>query len=326
MRTPGAVTWRRLSRGQQMVVMAVVIGLVLGLLVAPFAYEAAVQPAPDRIAIVPIAGVMDGANAADVTQRLIEVRNDRSVDAVVLVVNSPGGLATAGEEIYQQVKRTSDEKPMVAVVDSVAASAGYKAVLPADEIYAKPASTVGSVGVILQPPPPTGPIDGVITSGPDKIGGQDVRGYEHSTAVIAAAFSEVVMDHRGDSLELTREEVEHARIYSGLEGAQLGWIDGIADIQGAIQAAADLAELDSYVVTALPYRTEIAFLDRSTYAAADQPEQRLMTIDELVSPAEDRVLPEIYMLPATAFSSQSAATIAETNTSMVGSGGASDGE
>lgn len=325
MRTPGVVTWQRLSRGRRMVLVALVLGLAVGLLVAPFAYDAAVQPDPDRVAIVPIAGTMDGQNAADVTQRLTEVRQDRSVDAVVLVVNSPGGLSTAGEEIYQQVQRTAEEKPMVAVVDSVAASAGYKAMLPADEIYAKPASTVGSVGVILQRPEPVGPIDGVITSGPDKIDGQDTRGYEYSAEMIGAAFSDTVMDHRGDQLELTREEVEHARIYSGIEGERLGWVDGISDIQGAIQAAADNAELDEYTVRTYPYRVEVAFLDRSTYAAANQPEQRMITIDELVTPEADRVLPEVYMLPATAFPAGEVENDTTVNVTVV-EGGEHDGE
>lgn len=325
---PGIGRMRSLSAGRKVVIVALVLGLAFGLLIAPLAFEATVETSPDRIAVVPIVGVMDGSNTQDVTRRLTRARQDPSIDAVVLFVDSPGGLAVAGEEIFMQVERTAQEKPVVATVGLRAASAGYKAMLPAEEIYVKPASSVGSVGTILLRPEPVDPVDRLIESGPQKFDGDTPRGYEYNVQMIGQSFSRTVMEYRGDRLELTRAELEHARIYNGIEGVELGLVDGISDTQGAIQAAAELAELDSYDVTVMEYETEVRFLDRAAYTASTQPNKSMVTIDELVDPDGGEVVPTALMLPSAAISDL---VVAEANATPVNAstedpGGDSDAE
>lgn len=326
---PGVETYRSLTGLQQVLLLAIVIGLVVGLAVAPFAWQATVEDRPDRVAVIPIVGVMDGSNTQDVVERLTRARQDPSIEAVVLLIDSPGGLAVDGEEIFLQVDRTAQEKPVVAAVNLQGASAGYKAMLPADEIIVKPASSVGSVGTILVRPQPIDPIEGVIETGPQKVDGDSPRGWEYRTQMVGNAFTDAVMEYRGEDLEITREEVAHARIYSGVEAVHLGLADDIGDLQSAVQIAADNAGLDGYEVTRMDYDTEVRFLDRAAYTASTQENKSMVTMEELVDTDGGEVVPTVLMLPEAALadlSSPEEDNVSRTNQSAVSHGGDENGD
>lgn len=304
MDTPGTAAYRSLTPGRRALVIALVLGLTVGLGAAPFAYEATVQPSPDRIAVVPIVGTIDGQNAADVSQRLTEARLDPGVDAVVLVINSPGGIAVSGEEIFMQVDRTAQEKPVIAVSDALAASAGYKVALPADEIHVKPHTIVGSIGTIFVRPDGVDPSEPIIHTGPRKLDLDTARGHEYSTELAGASFVDAVMRYRGDALAIDETELAHARVYSGVEAVQYGIADEISDYQGAIQAAADRAGIESYEVQVMDYETEVRFLDRTNFAQATQENKTMIEVDHLVDAQEDRIVPQALMLPYAAVAGQ----------------------
>ena len=315
MQSPGRARLQRLSPGRQVILLALCLGLVVGLAVSPFAYQASLEPSPNEIAVVPIVGTLDGQNSADVIQRLTEARMDSSVDAVVLVISSPGGLAVAGDEIFMQVDRTAQEKPVIAVADAMAASAAYKAAVPADEIYVKPHSMVGSVGSIFVRPDPIDPSEPVIHTGPHKLHLDTPRGHEYASQRGAANFLDIVMEYRGDELTISEEELAHARVYLGTEAVQYGLADDIADLQGGIQAAAELAELDSYTVRTMGYESEVRFLDRTNYAQSIQENKSMIGIDELIDSQDQRIMPQVLMLPHAAVVGQVNTTDAPVNES-----------
>lgn len=283
-------------------VLVVVVAVVVGLAIAPFAWGVAVEPSPS-VAVVPIAGTIDGSNAADVNQRLIEAREDPSIEAVVLVINSGGGTAADSDEIHLQIDRTAEEMPVVAVVDAAGLSGAYKAAAPSDRIYAKPATMVGSVGTQLVTVPPTDPMDDVIASGPDKLDGQTPRGWEHMTETTSNAFLEVVVEHRGEELELSREELAHAKIYNGVDGIEKGLVDDFGDLTRGVQSAAEMADLDpgDYTLQTLQYDTEVQFISQTTYAAADVSEKSLVEPEEFVDPDRDDPIPTVLLVPPTTF-------------------------
>jgi protease-4 len=282
-------------------VALVVLALVVGLLVAPFAWDAAAGPT-EEVAVIPLAGVIDGANAADVTERLAEARDDPTVEAVVIVVDSPGGLATASEELHSQVSRTAEVMPVVAVIQSGGLSGGYYAITPSDEIYVKPTSLAGSVGSQVQAPQPVGPLDEVITSGPDKLDGQDREGWERQTQMSGKMFVENVYQDRGDRLELTREELAHAQVYGGISAVEYGLADDVGDLERGLDTAADRAGLgDDYAVTTLQYETEVTFISQSTYLSADVPQGELVEVSEFIDGERDDAVPPVLMLPPEAF-------------------------
>lgn len=91
------------------------------------------------------------ASAREIKKILEEIKDDKSVKALILRVNSPGGSAAASEEILNEVKRYKSQTnlPIVAYFSDVAASGGYYVSMSSDKIVANPATITGSIGVIL---------------------------------------------------------------------------------------------------------------------------------------------------------------------------------
>lgn len=86
------------------------------------------------------------------TDILKEIENDDKIKAVILRINSPGGSGVGGEELYKQLKQLNSKKPVVTVMDSVAASAGYLIALGTARTFAHNGTITGSIGVIMQIP------------------------------------------------------------------------------------------------------------------------------------------------------------------------------
>jgi protease IV len=84
--------------------------------------------------------------AETLIKALREVRNRPSIEAVVLRIDSPGGSAQASDEIWQEVKRCAERKPVIASFSDLAASGGYYIAVPADSIVSDAATLTGSIG------------------------------------------------------------------------------------------------------------------------------------------------------------------------------------
>lgn len=232
-----------LTRRQQ-IAAVVLVALAVGLWTAPHAADRVGGP-DGTVAVVSVEGSIHSGMAEDVEDELREVRQNESIDAVVLQVDSPGGTPAGSEQIYTSAKRTGEEKPLVASVHDMGASGGYYAMLPAEEIYVLPTSTVGSVGVAGVGPSPTAPNPG--NSAPDK-GAAHPDDDREQQELLKETFLNSVMEERGDRIELDREEVAHARVYQGTEAVENGFADEIGSTEDAVHDAAQRAGLDSYEV------------------------------------------------------------------------------
>lgn len=113
----------------------------------------------DHIAKVKIEGTI--LEDDDLLKRLEEIRKSPTVKGVILSIDSPGGTAAGGEAIFDAVRAVAKDKPVVAQVGTLAASAGYMIASASDHIVARRASIVGSIGVIAQFPDFTGLMDKV---------------------------------------------------------------------------------------------------------------------------------------------------------------------
>jgi protease-4 len=111
----------------------------------------------DHIAKVRIEGTI--TEDEDLLRRLDEVRKSASVKGVILSIDSPGGTTAGGEAIFDAVRKLAAEKPVVAQVGTLAASAGYMIASASDHIVARKSSIVGSIGVLVQFPDLTGLMD-----------------------------------------------------------------------------------------------------------------------------------------------------------------------
>lgn len=92
----------------------------------------------------------------DLLRRIERARTSNAVKGVIINVNSPGGTTAGGEAIYEAVRRLAADKPVVAQVGTLAASAGYMIASATDHIVARQSSIVGSIGVLVQYPDLTG--------------------------------------------------------------------------------------------------------------------------------------------------------------------------
>jgi protease-4 len=102
-----------------------------------------------KVAVVEIEGIIvDGAAAV---RELREHADNPSIKAVVLRINSPGGVVAPTQEIFAAIQRARKAgKPVVASLGAVAASGGYYVAVAADRIYANPGTLTGSIGVVMQ--------------------------------------------------------------------------------------------------------------------------------------------------------------------------------
>ncbi|MEE8466685.1 MAG: S49 family peptidase [Dehalococcoidia bacterium] len=226
-------------------ILLAVVGLVLGSAVFFYAY-----PGKPKIGLINIPfTVINDRSAFEIGAMLDYVRNDSSIKGVVISITSPGGSAAPSEHLYFEMLRLREEKPVVMVMDELVASGGFMMSMGANYTLAKPASFVGSVGVILSPLPPIVPSqpserDGV--TGPFKLDGGSRRHFVAMTDQLKQSFASMVLTERGAKLKLTRNEVLEGNIFSGVEALQVGLIDGLGGQTDAIEKAASLAGIANY--------------------------------------------------------------------------------
>ena len=113
--------------------------------------------AVDHIAKVKIEGTI--TKDEELIKRLETIRKSPTVKGVILSIDSPGGTTVGGESIYEEVRKLAGDKPVVAEVGTLAASAGYMIASAADHIVARKTSIVGSIGVLIQYPDVSGLMD-----------------------------------------------------------------------------------------------------------------------------------------------------------------------
>jgi protease-4 len=143
---------------------------VLGLLFDQYRPDGVVGR--DHIARLRIDGaIMEDSDLDRAVARLAE---DRKVKAVILRINSPGGSTFGGEALYLGLRKVAEKKPVVAVIGTLGASAGYLVALAGDRVIARETSLTGSIGVLFQTAEFTGLMDKIgvtpesVTSGPLK--------------------------------------------------------------------------------------------------------------------------------------------------------------
>ena len=125
--------------------LAIIIALLAAVaLIAAFADSG---PRGDHVARLRIDGLITGNQQG--LDLLREVAKDDTAKAVILRIDSPGGTTAGSEALYEAIRAAAAKKPVVAVMDTVAASGGYIAALAADRIYARGNTITGSIGVIF---------------------------------------------------------------------------------------------------------------------------------------------------------------------------------
>jgi protease-4 len=170
-----------------------------------------------------------------------------STRAVIVHIDSPGGTTAGAEQLYDSLVQLKAKKPMVVVIDGLAASGGYIAALASDHVIAQSASLVGSIGVLFQYPNFSDLMKTVgvkveeIKSSPLKAA---PNGYEPTSPEARAALAAVVMDSYDWFKKLVRdnrkmdaatlEKVSDGRVFTGRQAIELKLIDEIGNEKTAV--------------------------------------------------------------------------------------------
>jgi protease IV len=208
----------------------------------------------EAVGVVEIRGLI--VSPEETIRQLTAFRRNEGIKAILLRIDSPGGAVGASQEIYAEVKRTSEVKPVVASMASVAASGGFYAALGAEKIFANPGTLTGSIGVIVKFAnlqelfEKVGYKSEVIKSGklkdigsPDRELSPDER--QMLQGVIDSVHRQFVADVAA-SRNLPEEQVAEladGRIFSGETARELGLIDELGNFTDAVKLAAALGGL-----------------------------------------------------------------------------------
>ncbi len=237
---------------------AMLVGLV-GIYLWEPGVEAPTQPLqepekPSTIGVIEVYGVMDEeADAYLLRRAIMEALRDDSVKAVVLDVNSPGGVAFLVEEVYWGLKALGEEKPVVAHL-SMALSGGYYVAVASQEIYALPSAMVGNIGVLGRGPPWLVPSESTLETGPRKVTGFSPSLYPFNLTTVLESFLEAVEGSRGGHLTISSERLASGSIWMGVDAEEIGLVDGLGGLQSALDRAAELAGVEDYEVESLVSR------------------------------------------------------------------------
>lgn len=281
---------------QKIVLYVVAIAVTL---VAGYYLAVALIPTP-KIGIIYLDTQVGGPLVEAMQQEINYARKARDIKGVVLMVNSPGGGASSGHDIYYQLRKLRAEKPVVASIDILAASAAYQIAVAATEIYAKPASFIGNIGVIVGLPAPETLSEQFITSGPFKATAFNATGIVQKLDLLYANFRDSVVTERSiapNPLKLAPDEVATGELWVGLEAKEHGLIDEIGSKLDAIDRAAELANLRNYEVVNVRDEYLASLKDNSVqYEAALKVYEALDAQPEIDLSAENATWPSFYQL------------------------------
>ena len=219
-----------------------------------------------RVAIVELEGIILDPGA--LLRGLRAYRENPGVRAVVIRINSPGGVVGPSQELHDALKRLrAAGKPVVASLGAVAASGGYYAAVAADRIYASPGSLTGSIGVIMQLAnvealmKKVGVQYVVVKAGQFKDVGSFSRAMTpEERRVLQGLLDDVhaqFIDAVAAGRKLDRSAVVRfadGRVFSGAQAKALQMVDALGGLEDAIDAAAALAGLPKPPRTIGPQR------------------------------------------------------------------------
>jgi protease-4 len=208
----------------------------------------------------------EGINSEKVIKDLRLLREDETIKAVVLRVNSPGGSAYGSEQIWREVVLLKEKKPVIVSMGDEAASGGYYISCAADCIVADPTTLTGSIGIFGMFPM----VEDLVTN---KLGlhfetvktnryadmGDMTRPFNDAERAILQKyinngyklFVQRCADGRGMTVEAI-EKIAEGRVWTGTAAKELGLVDELGGLDKALEIAAQKAEVDAYSIINYP--------------------------------------------------------------------------
>ncbi len=246
-----------------------------------------------KVAVIDLTGII---TKSDATIKLIHTyRDDPSIKAIVIRIDTPGGSVAPVQEIYSELQKI--EKPIVASMGGTAASGGYYVACAADTIMANPGTLTGSIGVIMQFTRMKGLYDKiglehqVIKSGEFKDTGSPFRSLTEEEQTVLQATVDNVYNQFVDTIFEARQsllsrseiaELADGRIFSGQQALDLKLLDRLGNLPEAIELAGELANIDG--------KPKVV-----------RKEKKTSLLEQLLGVQQTPVLDEMFSLPGITF-------------------------
>lgn len=258
-----------------------------------------------RIALVHVSGeIVDGhsgsspfggsfAGSDTVAAAIREAREDSSIRAIVLRIDSPGGSGTASDVIWREVSRAKQTKPVVASMGDYAASGGYYVAMGADEIVAEPGTITGSIGVF----------GGKLSFGGlysklgvnmasvsrGESGGMfsDSRPWTEKEKArihgLLASFYDTFLAKAAEGRKRTTDEIHavaQGRVWTGRDALSQGLVDRLGGLDSAIRSARERARIGpTEEVSVVVFPAPRTFFETIMQRPDDDAEVRLPTAE-----------------------------------------------
>lgn len=226
----------------------------------------------NRVGVIPVTGAIEDSTV--LLRQIIAFTKDKSIKAIILRIDSPGGGVGASQEIYREIERTRGIKKVIVSMGGVTASGGYYIASAADKIVANPGTITGSIGVIMQYyqyrdlAQKIGVKLEVIKSGEFKdIGNPDRELTEKDREILNAVISDIqtqFVDDVAKGRKLPAEkvrEIADGRIFTGSMAKELGLVDQLGNFEDAVTVAKELAGIEGEVSLVYPERKKLRLLD-----------------------------------------------------------------
>lgn len=208
-------------------------------------------------------------DAAPIVRQFKKYREDKSIKAILLRVNTPGGGVAASQEMYEEVRKTRESgKPVIVSFGSIAASGGYYVACGSSLIVSNPGTLTGSIGVIIsfanfkELAERLGIKDVTFKSGNLKDSGNPLRDLNDDDRKY---FQEIVDDSYGQFLDVVSKErkidmetlkpLANGRVFTGKQAKDLGLVDSLGTFEDAIRMTSRIAGIEGEPVIVREKRT-----------------------------------------------------------------------
>jgi len=226
----------------------------------------------EKVGIVEVTGMI--VDARDTIEQIIQLREDDTIKAIVVRIDSPGGAVAPSQEIYREIRKTVPQKKVVASMGAVAASGGYYIAAAADGIIASPGTITGSIGVIMAYTnyrallDKIGLVPVVVKSGSYKDTGSPVREMTAEERELLESLTEKIHQQFIQDIVAGRQmnpekvsQLADGRIYTGEESKALGLVDRLGNIEDAVEWAGRMGGIEGPVSAVYVGEDEFSLLD-----------------------------------------------------------------
>lgn len=234
-----------------------------------------------------------------------KAKKDEKVKAIVLRVNSPGGSALTSDIIWRELELAKAKKPFVVSMGNVAASGGYYIAVGAEKIFAEPTTITGSIGVFGTVPNISELADDIGINA-EQVGTNensvDYSLFEPMNDTFRSTVQEGIEEvyetfldrvSRGRGISMAQaDSLAQGRVWSGTDAKRLGLVDELGNLEDAIAAAAELADIKEFGIRTYPkYKTGFEKLMEDMGAASAKAKQK--AIEEEIGTETYQILKQI---------------------------------